>query len=485
MKQNIENATNKKASPLTRLINLSKSVAPISAGALLMFSAMAYSQTEALATAPLATSQSEQVASVNSLRIENQDVPKNIVMVIADGMGPAYVSAYRYFKDDPSTEAVETTIFDDILLGTQRTYPHAESGYVTDSAASATALATGFKTYNGAIGVNVNKEPLETVLHAARKQGMKTGLAVTSTIVHATPASYMVANEQRRNYEQIADSFFDDRINGQFLADVMLGAGQTHFIREDRNLVAAFEENGYQYLSDYSQLEDVDLSKPMIGLFGANSLPWALDDTNPHRLSALTSTALNALNNEAGFFLLVEASQVDWAGHANEIASAMAEMDDLAVAMQVLEKFAVEHPDTLVLLTADHSTGGLTVAGADGYRWDPKWLSNFKASVVTIAKEMMQHEDRKGYVEAQFGFELTEDEVAIIDSANSEMESRQIENLLKGIVNERTNTGWTTNGHTAVDVNIYGYGPGARHFSGNLNNTDIAERLFKLIKARQ
>jgi alkaline phosphatase len=410
--------------------------------------------------------------------------PQNIIMVIADGMGPAYVSAYRYYNDDPMTPEVETTVFDDMLVGSARTYPHLESGYVTDSAASATALSTGIKTYNGAIGVDINKQALETVLHRARKLGMKTGLAVTSTIVHATPASYMVANELRRNYEQIADSFFDDRIEGKFLADVMLGAGTDHFIREDRNIIDEFVANGFQYISEYSELNNINREQPLIGLFGKQSLPWSLDDSEPLRLSKLTDAALKQLNNDKGFFLLVEASQVDWAGHGNEIASAMAEMRDLVATMEVIKSFTQNNPNTLVILTADHSTGGLTVAGKDGYRWDPKWIKAFKASISEIAKGIMQAKDRGAYVSEMFGFELTEEEAESLMTIEASMSSRDIENVLKKIVNERTNTGWTTNGHTAVDVNIYGYGPGIEHFTGNLNNTDIAKGTFKLLEAR-
>ncbi|MBT1452405.1 alkaline phosphatase [Glaciecola sp. XM2] len=429
---------------------------------------------------------SASAVSTDSVNQVDADIPKNIIMVVADGMGPAYVSAYRYFKDDRSTPLVEPIIFDDMLLGTVQTYPHQQSGFVTDSAASATALAAGVKTYNGAVGVTVDKEPVETVLHRARKMGMGTGLAVTSTIVHATPASYMVANEQRRNYFEIADSFFDDRIDGRFLADVMLGAGVEHFAREDRNVIEDFQNSGFQYVDTYEQLTNVDLDKPLLGLFGSSSLPWALDDSDPYRLSTLTKAALSHLNhkNDKGFFLLVEASQVDWAGHANEIGSAMAEMHDLAVTLEVLAEFGKNNPDTLVLITADHSTGGLTVAGKDGYRWDPIWIQNAKASVPTIAAQMMKADDRAAIVSDLLGFELNAQEGQLLDAVTTEMSSRDVENVIKGIVNERTNTGWTTNGHTAVDVNIYGYGPGADKFKGNLDNIEVAHRIFELLEAR-
>jgi alkaline phosphatase len=410
--------------------------------------------------------------------------PKNIIMVIADGMGPAYVSAYRYFMDNPDTEAVETTVFDGILVGTVRTYPHQQSGVVTDSAASATAMSTGVKSYNGAVGMGVDKQPLETVLHRAHKLGLKTGLAVTSHIVHATPASYMVANEARGNYAQIADSFYDDRINGEHLADIMLGAGWGHFIREDRNLVELFQADGYQYIDSYDQLSSIDPSVPVLGLFGDGSLPWALDDIDPTRLHTLTKAIvpyLAADTQDSGYFLLLEASQVDWAGHGNDIASAMAEMHDLAKTMEYLVDYVEAHPDTLVILTADHSTGGLTIGAVSDYRWDASYIQNFKKSVPTIAANMLTETDKGQYVSDMFGFALNQQEIDSLDVINADMNPRAVQAILKDIINKRTNTGWTTSGHTAVDVDMFAFGPSAQVFAGNQNNTDIAEKIFTLL----
>lgn len=149
--------------------------------------------------------------------------PKNIIMVVGDGMGPAYTSAYRVYKDNPNTPAVETTVFDDILIGRSTTYPAKISGVVTDSAASATALATGHKSYNGAIGVDVDVKPLETVMEYAKSIGKSTGLVVTSQINHATPASYAAHVKQRKMYNDIADQFFDNRVNGAHTVDVKIG----------------------------------------------------------------------------------------------------------------------------------------------------------------------------------------------------------------------------------------------------------------------
>jgi alkaline phosphatase len=411
----------------------------------------------------------------------NVTTPKNIIMVISDGMGPAYTTAYRLYKDDPNTPMVELTAFDPFLVGTARTYPASVSGYITDSAASATALSAGIKTYNGAIGLDVDKNPLESVLQRAKKVGKKTGVAVTSQIVHATPAAYVAHNESRNNYNEIADSFLDDRINNKNVADVMLGGGWSYFIRDDRNLVSEFKALGYQYADSYTDLLALPKGRPTLGLFADKGLSKALDDTNPHRLSVLTESAISQLENVNGYFLLVEASQVDWAGHANDIASAMGEMEDLEQTIKLLKNYVDMHPDTLVVLTADHSTGGLTI-GADGdYRWSPEFIQNMKASVTVMSEKITDEEDMALFVEDMFGFALNGDEKNLISGMSSDMKPAERESVLKSILDKRTNTGWTTSGHTGVDVEVYAFGLGSQAFAGNLNNTDIAKKMFEFL----
>ena len=218
-----------------------------------------------------------------------------------------------------------------------------------------------------------------------------------------------------------------------------------------------------------------------MGLFADVGLPKALDDVNPHRLSVLTESAISHLENVNGYFLLVEASQVDWAGHANDIASAMGEMEDLEQTIKMLKSYVDQHPDTLVVLTADHSTGGLTI-GADGdYRWSPEFIQNMKASVTVMSERIIDSEDMTLYVEDVFGFALNEDEKNIISGISSSMDMRERENILKSLLDKRTNTGWTTSGHTGVDVEVYAFGAGAQAFAGNLNNIDIAKKIFTFL----
>jgi alkaline phosphatase len=441
-------------------------------------------------------------ASCVSTEIAKQETaPKNIIMVIGDGMGPAYTTAYRYYSDNPKTEKVEATVFDRHLKGFSSTNPAAVSGVVTDSAASATALATGIKSYNGAIGVDVNKKSIQSVLEWSKLQGKATGVVVTSQINHATPASYLTHNESRKNYNAIADSYID----GGIKADLYFGGGWKYFIREDRNLVNEFKQAGFHYLDNYQDLINLPNNKPVLGLFANKGLPWVLDDTNKHRLSTMTKSALHHLvdlqkygeSPDKGLFMLIEASQIDWAGHNNDISGAMAEMDDLAVTLEYLEHFVKHHPDTLVIVTADHSTGGFTLAAKGKYEWQAKVLRTMKHSVSYIAKKLTANEINADYTKILFNFELNNEELSLLkktkttpklenskniyqDNNTSTTELAMLENV-KHIIDNRSNSGWTSGGHTAIDVPVFAFGKQSELFNGQQDNTDIAKKIFSLL----
>jgi alkaline phosphatase len=436
---------------------------------------------------------------LNTETAKNIPSPKNIIMVIADGMGPAYTTSYRYFNDDPTTDIVEETVFDRLLVGSASTYPASVSGVVTDSAAGATALATGYKTYNGAIALDVNKNSVETVLEFARKQGKKTGVVVTSQINHATPAGYLTHNESRNNYNAIADSYIDNGIK----ADVYFGGGWKYFIREDRNLIEEFKASGFQYIDNYNALNTLKAEMPVIGLFDDTGLPSALDDSDPYRLSAMTKVAIKQLENSKGYFMLVEASQVDWAGHSNDIATAMAEMSDLAKTMEYLEEYVKQNPDTLVILTADHSTGGLTVGARGKYEWHPEVLRTMKSSPSTIAKQLANSQITQQELSKLLNFDVTNNEVEQIEAAKifaveeiatyksldeqEKLKTKEptmnniISSAIKNIIDIRTNTGWTSGGHTAIDVPLHTLGKSSEVLKGKVDNTDVAKQIFLLL----
>jgi alkaline phosphatase len=432
---------------------------------------------------------------------EKETVPKNIIMVIGDGMGPAYTTAYRYFSDNPNTEMIEETVFDRHLKGFSSTYPAAISGVVTDSAASATALATGVKSYNGAIGVDVNKKSVQSVLEWAKLQGKSTGVVVTSQINHATPASYLTHNESRNNYNAIADSYIDEGIK----ADLYFGGGWQYFIRKDRNLVDEFKQAGFHYIDSYQGLNNLPDNKPVLGLFADVGLPWALDDTNKHRLSTMTKAAVrhlvdykkNPSENKQGFFMLIEASQIDWAGHINDVSSAMAEMDDLAKTLEYLEHFVKHHPDTLVIVTADHSTGGMTLGAKGKYEWQPEKLRTMKHSPAYITKQLIKNKITPSTVTKLFNFKLSDDDIALLIQSKKtatisnytkiyklkDMPTPEFSLSLtvKQIINRYSNTGWTSGGHTAIDVPVFAFGKQSELFNGHQDNTDIAKKIFSLL----
>ncbi|KDC55165.1 alkaline phosphatase [Pseudoalteromonas sp. S3431] len=409
-----------------------------------------------------------------------ESAPKNVIYMIGDGMGPAYTTAYRYFKDDPATKEVEGTVFDTILKGMARTYPD-DHTYVTDSAAGATALSSGHKSYNGAIAVDTDKKSVKTMLEIAKERGMTTALVATSQINHATPASFAAHNESRNNYDDIANDYIDNKIVGKLPVDLMLGGGTQYFIRDDRNLVDEFKAAGYQYGDDIKNLGQIT-KIPAIGLYAPKGLPFALDE-NPTRLTQLTSKALNLLDdqNKNGFFVMIEGSQIDWCGHANDIACAMAEMDDFAKSIEQAKAYVDKNKDTILVITADHSTGGLTLGAHGQYKWETDVVKGVKATAGKLTQLLLDSDDLKPVWTANTNIEFTTENQIKLEQAKK-MGEKALNLAVKSIISDASFTGWTTGGHTAVDVQVFAYGKGSEQFIGSQNNTDIADKLIGFIE---
>ncbi|TMO55703.1 alkaline phosphatase [Pseudoalteromonas phenolica] len=408
------------------------------------------------------------------------EAPKNIIYMIGDGMGPAFTTAYRYYSDNPNTKLVEPTIFDQILVGMAHTYPDDDT-YVTDSAAGATALSTAIKTYNGAIAVDTHKKPLKTMLQVAKEKGMRTGLVSTSQINHATPASFAAHNESRRNYDEIADDYFDVKIAGKLPVDLMLGGGVQYFRRSDRDLIKEFEKAGYQYTSDWNKLSQIE-QLPALGLFADKAFPHAIDE-NPNRLEKMTFKSLDLIskNNDKGFFIMVEGSQIDWCGHANDIACAMKEMHDFAKSIELAKAYVDQNPDTLLVVTADHSTGGLTLGANGKYTWLPDEVKKVNSSVMTMTKSLLEADDLKTAWNQHTSLALSKDALDSLSKAKQDGDEALYKAINK-VINTATYTGWTTSGHTAIDVQVFAYGKGYEQFIGSQNNTQIAEKLINFIE---
>ena len=418
-------------------------------------------------------------------KAHQQGKVKNVIFLIGDGMGTSYTSAYRYMQDNAGTKLAEGTAFDSYLVGQQMTYPEDPDQNVTDSASAATAMSAGIKTYNNAIAVDNDKSEVKTVLEAAKEKGKATGLVATSEITHATPASFGAHDIARKNMNAIADDYYDELINGQHKVDVLLGGGTNLFERKDRNLTEEFKEDGYSYVTDRKSLLEND-DEQVLGLFAPAGLPKMIDreDTVPS-LEDMTSSAIDRLNKDKdGFFLMIEGSQVDWAGHDNDIVGAMSEMEDFEKAFAAAIEFAKKDKNTLVVATADHSTGGFSI-GADGiYNWFGEPIKAAKRTPDFMAQQIVDGAGVEETLSEFIDLELTSAEIGAVKTAAETKDLTKIDNAIEEIFNERTHTGWTTGGHTGEDVPVYAFGPSSGEFAGQMENTDHAKIIFDLLKAK-
>lgn len=419
----------------------------------------------------------------------------NIIYMVGDGMGVAYTSAYRLYQDDLATPELETTIYDEMLTGMASTYSD-DHTLVTDSAAAATALAAGVKTFNGAIGVNSQHTPVPSMLDKAKELGYLTGIAVTCQVNHATPAAFVAHADSRQSYEKIADQYVDLRINGKPKVDLILGGGRDYFIRKDRNLIKEFGALGYNYQSDLTKLANIK-KLPAIGLFAPMGMEPALGSAQPLRLAEMTEKALSLLHPAAQthvtpkpFFLMLEASQVDWCGHANDIACAMGEMRDMAATMKLIKAFIDKNPNTIFVATADHSTGGLSVGAKEQYLWNAAVVRNVKAPAPKIARTLLASKSNwKAEWQALTQIKLAEDEQKTLDAlitqadeSNAEVVVKQVTAQVLVYIDKYSATGWTTKGHTGENVQIFSYGKERTNFNGAMDNTDIAKKLMAYLK---
>lgn len=322
----------------------------------------------------------KETSSTNSERLQlvKETKIKNVILLIADGTGLAQISSgqlslvgaddYLNLQRMPITGIVKT---------------HSADALITDSAAGATAYSCGIKTNNGMIAYLPDETHCKTLLEIAEEKGMSTGLVATSTITHATPASFAAHVESRGNETGIADQYVDSNV------EVFLGGGKKFFIpqgeegssrTDNRNLIEEFESKGYDFVSDAEGMK-ASTSDKLLGLFADSGME---SENRTPTLSEMTNTAIEKLNsNEKGFFLMVEGSQIDWAGHGNDAEYAIREMKDFDAAVKTVLDFAKEDGETLVVLTADHETGGMTMMSSsnDPKELSVKWVTDYHTAV--------------------------------------------------------------------------------------------------------
>jgi len=303
---------------------------------------------------------------------------KNIILMIGDGMGAAQVDAAR-IRAAGATGRLHMECMP--IAGLVKT--HSDSHLVTDSAAAGTALASGIKTTNGAIGVSPREEPYITLLEAAQTKGKSTGLVATSSITHATPASFASHVKSRKGETEIAEQLLENKVN------VLLGGGKQFFLpqsvtgskrKDDRDLLAEARSAGYLLAETGDDLDKAN-GAYVLGLFQMKELTTFPPEPS---LAELTLKAIDLLKTDKdGFFLMVEGSKIDWGCHENNMDYSIRQTLILDEAVYVALDFALRDKKTLVIVTADHETGGMAITGGslDGSEIKIAWTTKDHSAV--------------------------------------------------------------------------------------------------------
>lgn len=290
---------------------------------------------------------------------------KNIIFLIGDGMGLASASMMQVENNyDP-------TIFDSAdNIALQKTY--SMDNRVTDSAASGTALATGYKTNNTYLGVLADGTPVESLMEVTKREGKRTGIVVTTYLQHATPAAFYAHINSRHEYLAITEQLVGSNL------DIAIGGGMAFFEeRYKENVEETLKNNGFTLAKSLDEVASIEPNKRVLALLADKEI-----ENRSGYLANATREALRLLDNEEGFALMVEGSLIDGMGHANDAKAQQGEMRDFMEAIEVAVDFAKHHPDTLVVVTGDHETGGLSIVSCDAdfclseqgveYRWTTK-----------------------------------------------------------------------------------------------------------------
>lgn len=308
---------------------------------------------------------------------------RNLIFMVSDGMGPTSLSMTRSFiQVERGLPFNSELVLDQHLIGSSRT--RSTSSLITDSAAGATAFSCGLKSYNGAISVLPDQSPCGTVLEAAKKAGYMTGLVVTTRITDATPACFAAHVNSRSEEDRIAGQLVGDHPLGQ-VVDLILGGGRCHFLpnstdgscrADDKNIVDLAKKNGFNYIDNRKDFDGLNLGSsikfPLLGLVANKDIPYEVDrrsvnDVYPS-LDEMARTALRALSDatkdkDQGFFLMIEGSRIDHAGHGNDPVAQVHEVlaYDKAFA-SVVDFLKNDDVEGVLVGTSDHETGGLATA---------------------------------------------------------------------------------------------------------------------------
>lgn len=449
---------------------------------------------------------------------------RNLIFMVSDGMGPSSLSltrSWRQFVDGLPID--DTLVLDQHLIGQSRT--RSSSSLVTDSAAGATAFSCGLKSYNGAISVTPDGAPCGSLMEAAKRAGYTTGLVVTTRITDATPAVWASHARHREYEDDIAEQMVGLGPMGRSV-DLMLGGGRCHFLSNDTtgscrddelDLVGAAQKKGWNYISSREDFDGLDIGAaadlPLMGLFATGDIPFEIDRRHEKELypslEEMARTALKALSaatkdSEQGFFIMIEGSRVDHAGHHNDPAAQVHEVLAYDRTIQAVLDFLEEDDVPGVMIsTSDHETGGLATARQlnplvypEHYLWYPSVLANASLSTERTARIYRQHlativnQDQQPTTEADkttirtYLTALLGSSLGIHDVTTTELDAIISHNPIYAVwffsdmISRRAQIGWSSHGHTAADVNIYASDKhAAKKLQGNHENIEVGAFL--------
>ncbi len=290
---------------------------------------------------------------------------KNVIIFIGDGMGLNAIYSARVLQNGPQEPLELEQMAHKTLIKT------CSLSGLTDSAAAGTALATGYKTYNAQIGTGPDGKGLEDILDLAKKSGKATGLVTTDMVVGATPATFALHQDSRFTFRSLAEEYCEVK------PEVLMGGGKDWFSKKgDRpDLIERERNGGYEVILDRSALPACGQNgKPVLGLFSDTEMTYEFDrkaDCSEPHLYEMTQKALDVLAQDPdGFFLMVEGARIDHASHNGDFNRMRQEVLGLDQAVKVAKDFQAQHPDTLILITSDHETGGLKVKPGDYKKGD-------------------------------------------------------------------------------------------------------------------
>ena len=423
------------------------------------------------------------------------DSVKNVILLIPDGQSVGGTTLARWYNGG------KPLAVDEMACGLVRTY--SSDAAIADSAPSGTAMATGFKSHTGFVGVlpDVNsmpgmnplakgdeRKPIASVLEAAQLAGKSTGIIATSEIMHATPADFTAHDPSRKNYDNLSEQQVYQDI------DVVLGSGEKYFTKEVRgdgeDLVSEIKNLGYDYVTSIEEMNSSD-SEKIWGMFAPVDMAYDFDrdPSKEPSLAEMTSKAISTLSkNENGFFLLVEGSKVDWAAHANDPIGVISDTLAFDDAVKVALDFAKKDGNTVVISVTDHGNGGITIGNtATDSNYDKLHIDEYieplkKATLTGEGVEKLLNDDRSNIVEVMSKYygvdDLTEEEIKAI----KDTEAGSLNYTVGPIISKRANIGWTTTGHTGEDVPLYIYAPNnCEKLSGVVENTDIAKYMSRVM----